>query len=51
MRDLSYKKRAEDAVELYLSRLIVRLVEGGDVAHSRTLEALNYLRLGRLALL
>jgi HD superfamily phosphohydrolase YqeK len=51
VRALSYKKRAEDAVELYLSRLIVRLVEGGDVAHSRTLEALNYLRLGRKAML
>ena len=51
VRDLSYRKRAEDAVELYLSRLIVRLVESGEVAHTRTLDALNYLRLGRKAML
>lgn len=51
VRDLSYKKRAEDAIELYLSRLITRLVENGDIAHSRTLDALNYLRLSRQALL
>ncbi len=51
VRELSYKKSAEDAVELYLSRLIVRLVDQGEIAHSRTLEALNYLRLGRKAML
>ena len=51
VRELSYKKRVEDAVELYLSRLITRLVENGDIAHSRTLDALNYLRLGRQAML
>lgn len=51
VRDLAYKKRAEDAVELYLARLVVRLVEKGDIAHTRTLDALNYLRLSRKALL
>ncbi len=51
VRDLSYRKRAEDAVELYLSRLITRLIDQGEIAHTRTLEALNYLRLGRKAML
>ncbi len=51
VRDLSYKKRAEDAVELYLSRLVIRLIEKGEIAHTRTLDALNYLRLGRQAML
>lgn len=51
VRDLSYTKRAEDAIELYLTRLVVRLVEKGEIAHTRTLAALNYLLLGRKALL
>ncbi len=51
VRDLSYKKRAEDAIEMYLSRLITRFVEKGGIAHTRTLDALNFLRLGRQAML
>ena len=51
VRDLAYTARAEDAVEMYLSRLVIRLVEKGEIAHTRTLDALNYLRLGRKAML
>ena len=51
VRDLSYKKRAEDAVELYLSRLITRLIDQNEVAHSRALDALNFLKLARQGLI
>ena len=36
----------EAAVELYLSRLLIELVDSGGPAHPRALEALNSLRIG-----
>ena len=51
VRDLAYRGRAEIAVERYLENLLVRLISDDVVAHPRALDALNYLRLGRQALL
>jgi len=51
VRDLAYRGRAEIAVEQYLEKLLVQLISEDTVAHPRTLEALNYLRLGRQGLL
>jgi hypothetical protein len=47
VRDLAHSRSPEDAVELYLSVVVVEEIEGGGLAHSRALDALNYLRLGK----
>ena len=37
----------EEAVEMYLARLIVEIVGKGGTAHPRALEAFNFMRLAR----
>lgn len=46
VRELAFRGRTERAVDAYLSRLIVQIVESGGIAHTRALDALNWIRAG-----
>ncbi len=46
VNDRALQGAPEAAVELCLSRLLIELVEAGELAHPRALEALNSLRIG-----
>ena len=49
VRDTAYRGQYVAAVELYLERLLTRLIKSGGIAHPRALEALNWFRLARAA--